>query len=98
MSTNNPPSRQRNARKRWEIANPGHTSWECRGCGRIEYGDVPPHRWYQLSRSSGDANLGPARLGVCCSVACLRRHVDGTISEQENATPLFRPSTRRGAA
>lgn len=92
MSNNNyPPTRERNQKKMWEMQHPEKRSWECRGCKRVEYGPVPPLRWYVLTRSSGDENLGPARLGVCCSVACLRIHVDTTISEQENATPLFRP-------
>ncbi len=93
----NPPSRQRNDTKRWEIENPGHRTWQCRGCGRVEYGSAPPLRWYRLTRCSGDVDLGPARLGECCSVACLRKHVDGVIAEQENATPLFRPFTQKRA-
>ena len=88
------PSQLRYEAKRWEIANPGHRTWQCRGCGKVEYGNVPPHRWYRLQRCSGDEALGHAQLGVCCSVACLRRHVDGVVAQQEPATPAF-PSWRR---
>ena len=47
-------------------------TYYCRGCGVEDTGNYVPRGWYSTRRHLGEGGNGAIRLGLFCSLACMR--------------------------